>query len=66
MLHANIPAVITGVTYALAEEGINIENMASKSKGDNAYTVIDAASAPSDAALARIYEIAGVVKVRVV
>jgi len=66
VLHANVPAVITSVTYALAKEGISIENMASKSKGDNAYTVIDAASVPSDAALARIYEIAGVLKVRVV
>ncbi len=66
VLHANVPAVITGVTYALAKEGLNIENMTSKSKGDNAYTMIDASSAPSDAALARIQEIAGVLKVRVV
>ena len=66
VLHANVPAVITGVTYALAKENINIENMTSKAKGENAYTVIDAAPAPSDAAIARIREITGVRMVRVV
>ena len=66
VLHANIPAVITGITAALAEEGLNIENMTSKSKGDNAYTVMDVSSIPSDAAVAHIYKIAGVNKVRVV
>ena len=66
VLHANIPAVITGVTAALAEEGLNIESMANKSKGDNAYTVMDVSSVPSDAAVAHIATIAGVTKVRVV
>jgi D-3-phosphoglycerate dehydrogenase len=65
-LHANIPAVITGVTYALAKEGLNIENMTSKSKGDNAYTVMDVSSVPSEVAVQRITEIEGVAKVRVV
>ena len=66
VLHANIPAVITGITYALAKEGLNIENMTSKSKGDYAYTVMDVSSAPSDVAIQRIAEIEGVTKVRVV
>ena len=66
VLHANIPAVITGITAALAEEGLNIESMANKSKGDNAYTVMDVSSVPSDAAVAHIATIAGVTKVRVV
>ena len=66
VLHSNIPAVITGVTYALAKEGLNIENMTSKSKGDNAYTVMDVSSVPSEVAVQRITEIEGVAKVRVV
>ena len=66
VLHANIPAVITGVTYALAKEGLNIENMTSKSKGDYAYTVMDVSSVPSENAVQRIAEIEGVTKVRVV
>ena len=65
-LHGNVPAVITQITAALAEEGLNIENMTNKSKGDNAYTVVDLSSAPSDAAIARIAAITGVYKVRAI
>ncbi|MBE6633205.1 MAG: 3-phosphoglycerate dehydrogenase [Ruminococcaceae bacterium] len=66
VLHANIPAVITGITYALAQEQLNIENMTNKSKGENAYTMLDISAAPSDAALERIQGITGVYRVRVV
>ncbi len=65
-LHANVPAVITQITAALADEGLNIENMTNKSKGDNAYTVLDVAAAPSAAAVERIAAISGMFKVRVV
>lgn len=66
VLHANVPAVLTQITAALSDEGINIENMTNKSKGDNAYTVIDLCSAPSDAAVARIKAVDGIVRVRVI
>ena len=62
-LHENIPAVITQLTAALSDEGLNIENMTSKSKGDNACTVVDISSQPSEAALARISSIKGVLRV---
>ena len=65
-LHANVPAVITQITAALSDEGINIENMTNKSKGDNAYTVLDVAEAPSQAALDRIAAISGLYRVRAV
>ena len=66
VLHANIPAIITKITAALADEGLNIENMTNKSKGDNAYTVVDVANAPSDAAVARIAAVEGIFKVRAI
>ncbi|MBQ9807060.1 MAG: phosphoglycerate dehydrogenase [Clostridia bacterium] len=65
-LHANVPAVITQLTAVLADEGLNIENMTNKSKGDNAYTVIDVSSTPSNNAVATIEAINGVMKVRVI
>lgn len=65
-LHANVPAVLTRLTAAIAEEGLNIENMTSKSKGDNAYTVLDCSSVPSDAALARISAVEGMFRVRLI
>ena len=66
VLHANVPAVLSNITSALSDEHINIENLTNKSKGDNAYTLLDVASAPSDAAIARINAVDGVVRVRVI
>ena len=66
VLHANVPAVITQVTAALSAEGLNIENMTNKSKGENAYTVVDVSSVPSDKAIASITSVEGVRKVRVI
>ncbi len=64
VLHANIPAVLTKITAALADEGLNIENMTNKSKGDNAYTMVDVSSVPSDAAIAHIAALEGIYRVR--
>ena len=66
VLHANIPAIITKITAVLADDGLNIENMTNKSKGDNAYTVVDVATAPSADAIARIAAGEGIYKVRAI
>lgn len=65
VLHANIPAVLSGITTALAADGVNIENMTNKSKGDNAYTVLDVSPRPAENATAHIRAISGVRRVRV-
>ena len=64
VLHKNAPAILTQITAALSD--VNIENLTNKSKGDNAYTVLDVASVPSDAAIANITAVDGVVRVRVI
>ncbi|MBE6588605.1 MAG: 3-phosphoglycerate dehydrogenase [Ruminococcaceae bacterium] len=64
VLHANVPAVLTKITAVVADEGLNIENMTNKSKGENAYTVLDVSSKPSDAAIAHIASIEGIARVR--
>ncbi|MBE6554423.1 MAG: 3-phosphoglycerate dehydrogenase [Ruminococcaceae bacterium] len=66
VLHANIPAVITQVTAAVSAEGLNIENMTNKSKGENAYTMVEVSSKPSADAIAHIAHVEGVRKVRVI
>ena len=66
VLHANMPAVITKITAAISNEGLNIENMTNKSKGENAYTVVDVSSVPSAQAVAAISAVDGVRKVRVI
>ena len=64
VLHANIPAILTKITAVVADEGLNIENLTNKSKGENAYTVLDVSSTPSEAALNHIASIEGIMRVR--
>ena len=66
VLHANVPAVISQITSVLSGEGINIENLTNKSKGNNAYTMLDISGAPGDGAIAKLETVAGVYRVRVI
>ena len=66
VLHQNIPSILTKITAAVADEGLNIENMTNKSKGENAYTVLDVSSTPSEDAIARISAVEGINRVRVI
>ena len=66
VLHANVPAMISQITSALSENGTNIENMINKSKGDNAYTMVDIKGDVCEKALAKLEEIEGIRKVRVI
>ena len=42
VIHKNVPNILTRITSAVAEGNVNIENMINKSRGDYAYTMIDA------------------------
>ena len=70
VLHANIPAVIANISGVLSDRGINIENLTNKSKGDNAYTLVETTGA-LDAAVAatvksEIEALEGIHRVRVI
>lgn len=62
--HKNIPNMLSQFTAAFSSEGVNIENLVNKSRGEYAYTVIDASAEPSVVALEKISKIDGVLKVR--
>ena len=66
VFHKNIPNMISQVTAVLAETGANIENMINKSKGDNAYTMVDVTGAVSEDLVAKLTAVEGIVKVRVI
>ncbi|MBO5682533.1 MAG: phosphoglycerate dehydrogenase [Clostridia bacterium] len=66
VLHANIPNVLSQITTILGETGVNIENMTNKSKGDNAYTMVDITGGIADETIAKIGAIDGVLRVRVI
>ena len=66
VLHANIPNVISGITSTLGTIGVNIENMINKSKGDNAYSMLDITGNITPDLADKIAAIDGVWKVRVI
>ena len=63
ILHKNIPNMISIISSTLAKENINIENMANRSKGDYACTLIDTASEVSAAAIDSILAAEGIIRV---
>lgn len=61
--HKNIPAMITQISEVFGKDGINIENMMNKSRGDMAYTMIDTHGNIDDTILNHLKAIDGVIKV---
>lgn len=61
--HKNVPAILGKITAAIAQAGLNIEDMTNRSRGDYAYTLIDVANASSEV-LSAIGQIDGVIRVR--
>ena len=66
LLHANVPSILSQITGTLSAEGINIENLTNKSKGDNAYTMVDVSAEPAADSLAKLEAIADIYRVRVI
>ena len=64
VLHANIPAVLANISTVISKDGINIENMLNKSKGENAYTVLEVNDEVTAKIEADIAAIEGVRRVR--
>ena len=66
ILNTNKPNMIAKFTSVLSDAGINLPNMANKSRGDAAYTLIDCDTLPEETIIDQIRQIDGVKKVRVI
>jgi len=64
LCHRNIPNVLSSLSAIVSGEGINIENLLNKSKGDYAYTIIDCNEAVGEDVVAKLSAVDGVLKVR--
>lgn len=62
--HKNIPNMLTQFTGVFAADNVNIENMANKSKGEYAYTILDVVAPVTAATVEKLQKIDGVLKVR--
>lgn len=63
MWHKNIPAMLSQISAVFTNNGINIENMTNKSRGDYAYTMIDTHSEIGGDILSELKEIDGTIRV---
>ncbi|MDD6160562.1 MAG: phosphoglycerate dehydrogenase [Oscillospiraceae bacterium] len=66
VIHRNIPAMLANITVQLSKDGVNVENMTNKSRGDWAYTLVDVGTAVDAAVLDDIRAIPGVVRMRAI
>jgi D-3-phosphoglycerate dehydrogenase / 2-oxoglutarate reductase len=62
--NANVPDMLGSISHALGRRKINIHNMLNKSKGEMAYTIVDADSPVPTEALKELESLTGVLAVR--
>ena len=66
IIHKNIPAMLANITTLLATDGVNVENLSNKSKGDYAYTLVDLGSKVDEKVISDVKNLANVIRVRVI
>lgn len=66
MIHRNIPNMIAAISTVVSNEGMNIENMGNRSKGDFAYTIMDTDTEVTETMSKAIQSIEGMISVRVI
>ncbi len=63
VLHKNVPNVISTVTGVISAEGVNIDHMANRSKGDYAVMLLDTPDEVSDKAIKDLSETENIIRV---
>ena len=64
--HKNVPNMLSQFTTLFSKDGVNIENMMNKSRGDYAYSIFDVCSEVKDSVVKDLAAIDGVIRVRVI
>lgn len=65
VIHRNIPNILAQITSIVSGAGMNVENLANKSRKDYAYTMLDINGKVSDAMVEKLSAIEGVIRIRV-
>ena len=66
VIHRNSPGLLSSITSILSDEKINVENLTNKSKGEYAYTMVDAGSQVDESIIEDIRRAPGVIRMRVI
>ncbi len=65
MIHENIPNMISTLTTALGDAGVNIEHLTNKSKKEMAYSIVDTNDNLPDDLVEKVSAVEGILRVRV-
>ena len=66
MLHRNIPGMLSGITSAVSDASLNIENLVNKGRGEIAYTMLDVSGNVGGAVINRLKSLEGSIRVRII
>ena len=64
LMHSNIAGMLSKITDAFSASGINIDNLTNGSKGEYAYTIVEAMADVPDSVISALGEIDGMIRVR--
>lgn len=64
IFNENVPNIVAQITQSLSDEGININNLANRSRNDRAYNLIDVDAPCTAETLQKIQTISGVSRLR--
>ena len=64
ILHRNVPAMLANITTLLSRDGVNVENMSNKSRGDYAYTIVDLGAQINQSVVQDVKDLENVIRVR--
>lgn len=65
VIHKNVPSMLTQISDVFAKDGVNIENMTSKSRNEYAYTMVDISGECADSVAEDIRAISEVIRVNI-
>ena len=66
IIHKNVPAMLANITTLLSKDGVNVENLSNKSKGDYAYTMVDLGNRVGEDVIEDVRNLVNVIRVRVI
>ena len=65
ILHKNVPGMLANITSLFGRDGVNVENLSNKSRGDYAYTMVDLSTKVGGDVVEDVKRMANVIRVRV-
>ena len=66
VIHRNIPSMLANITALLSKDGVNVENLSNKSRGDYAYTMVDLGAEIDPAIVEEVRNLENVIRVRAI